>query len=454
MSTVVKRANLTECLSVSWPLILAMAGNALMMFVDRMFLSRYSEVSIQAAMPAGLTAFMVACFFQSVVSYSGTFVAQYHGAGARAACARVMGQGLWLSLFCLPFLLLSIPLGNWIFDCAGHAPDVVAEEKIYYLTLMMGNLALPFIAVVSGFFSGQGYTTLVMVANLIGNGLNIALDPIFIWGYLGVPELGIFGAALATALSQVVILAILSGALLFEKHFATRQRRRVAFVWKPLLAGRILRFGMPSGIHVLLDVSTFTVFTFITGRMDALSFSASNIGFSINHLIFAPLLGIGMGATILTGQRMGDKDLSGAVRACRNSLFLGYCYIALCLVAIGGMSEVLLDLFYPSDATFAHADYIALGKKLIAIFLAWACFDTLNIVLGGALKGAGDTRFVMFWMVGCAVLLWVPSFLILFACGASIVTLWLTMLGYCGVAGLGLLVRFLCGRWKQIRMIE
>ncbi len=449
-----KRARLSECLSVSWPLILAMAGNAIMMFVDRMFLSKYSEVSIQAAMPAGLTAFMVASFFQSVVSYSGTFVAQYHGAGARAACARAMGQGLWLSVLCLPLLLLSIPMGYWIFDCAGHAPEVVTEEKVYYLALMIGNLALPFIAAISGFFSGQGFTRLVMVANLVGNFLNIALDPLFIWGAWGIPELGILGAALATAISQFIILAILMAALLFEKHFATRQRMRVALVWKPELVTRIIRFGTPSGIHVLLDVSTFTVFTFVTGRMDALSFSASNIGFSINHLIFAPLLGIGMGATILTGQRMGDKDPSGAVRACRNTLLLGYCYIALCIVVIGTLSEPLLDLFFPSDATFAHGDYLALGKKLIAIFLAWACFDTLNIILGGALKGAGDTRFVMLWMVGCALLLWVPTFLILFACGAGIVTLWLTMLGYVIVAGTGLLIRFLCGRWKQIQVID
>ncbi len=449
-----KRGSFSECLSVSWPLILAMAGNALMMFIDRMFLSQYSEVSIQAAMPAGLTAFMIAAFFQSVVSYSGTFVAQFHGSGARAACARTMGQGLWLAVLCLPFLLLSIPLGNWIFDCAGHAPAVIAEEKTYYLALMIGNLALPFIAAVSGFFSGQGFTRLVMVANLVGNFLNIALDPLFIWGMWGLPEWGIFGAALATAVSQFVILAILVIALAFEKHFKTRHRRQVAFVWKPELLSKIVRFGMPSGVHVLLDVSTFTVFTFLTGRMDALSFAASNICFSINHLIFAPLLGIGMGATILVGQRMGDRDTRGAMRSCRNTLLLGYGYIALCILLIGGFSEPILNLFFPSDATFTQGEYLTLGKKLIAIFLAWACFDTLNIVLGGALKGAGDTRFVMLWMAGTALLLWVPSFLILFACDASIVTLWFTMLGYCIIAGTGLLIRLLCGRWKRITLIS
>ncbi len=449
-----KKGSLLECITVAWPLVLASAGNAFMMFIDRMFLSRYSEISIQAAMPAGLTAFMVTAFLLGVVNYSGTFVAQYHGAGSRAACARAMGQGVWLSVLCVPILLMTIPGGNALFDLAGHAPEVIIEEKVYYLALVIGNLAMPFSAALSGFFSGQGFTRLVMVANLIGNGLNIALDPLFIWGWGPFPELGILGAGLATAVSQYIILAILAVAIFFERHFSTSYRRAVALVWKGDLIRRITRFGLPSGIHVLLDISTFTVFVFITGRMDSLSFSASNIAFSINHLIFAPLMGIGIAATILVGQRMGDKDTKGAARVCRNSLLLGYLYLMVCVAIIGGFNETILKLFYPADATFTYEAYLSLGRNLIAIFLAWAFFDVLNIVLGGALKGAGDTRFVMLWMVGCAVLLWTPCFLTLYLLDYSITVLWLTMLFYCMIAGIGLLIRLLQGRWKKIQVIE
>ncbi len=448
-----KKGSLVECITVAWPLVLAAAGNAFMMFIDRMFLSHYSEVSIQAAMPAGLTAFMITAFLLAVVSYSGTFVAQYHGAGSRAACARAMGQGLWLSVLCVPILLITIPGGNLLFDLARHAPEVVVEEKVYYLTLVIGNLAMPFSAALAGFFTGQGFTRLVMVANLIGNGLNIALDPLFIWGWGAIPELGIAGAGLATAVSQYIIVFILAIAVFYERHFSTTYRRAVAFVWKGELIRRITRFGVPSGIHVLLDISTFTIFVFVTGRMDTLSFSASNIAFSINHLIFAPLMGIGMAATILVGQRMGNGDPSGAARVCRNTLLLGYGYIALCILVIGCFNEPILRLFYPSDATFTYAEYLGLGRQLVAIFLAWACFDVLNIVLGGALKGAGDTRFVMCWMVSIALFLWTPAFLWLYFQGYSITVLWLTMLVYVIIAGVGLLIRLLCGRWKSIKVI-
>lgn len=448
-----KKGNLMECARIAWPLVLAMTGNALMMFVDRMFLSRYSAVSIQAALPAGLVAFMVVALLQNVVAYSGTFVAQYAGAGARAACARAAGQGLWLSLLCVPLLALSLPVGFWLFDVVGHAPAVLAEEKRYYLTLVAANLALPFGAALSGFFAGRGRTRLVMVANLIGNVANIVLDPLFIWGWGPVPEMGIVGAGVATAIGQFLILAILAGAVLREPHFATRRRRNVVLAWKAPLALRIVHFGVPNGGHVLLDVGTFTVFTFVTGWLPDLEFAASNIAFAINQLVFAPLMGIGMAASIVVGQRMGDKDPEGAARGGRNALVLGWLYVLLCVAVIGGLCGPILRLFYPAGAPFAYEAYEGLGQTLIAIFLAWAFFDVLNIVLGGALKGAGDTRFVVWWVGGVAVLLWMPVLFLCYWLGCHITVLWLTMLGYVMVAGGGLLIRFLRGRWKALRLI-
>ena len=325
-----------------------------------------------------------------------------------------MGQGLWLSLACVPVLLATMPLGLWLFDLVGHAPDVLAAEKSYYLTLVVANLALPFGAALSGFFAGRGHTRLVMVANLIGNVANIVLDPLFIWGWGPIPELGIVGAGVATAIGQFLIVFILAAALCFEPHFSTNRRRRVVLAWKRPLAMRIVRFGIPNGGHVLLDVGTFTVFTFVTGWLDPIEFAASNIAFAINQLVFA----------------------------------------LLCLLIIGGLNGPILRLFYPADAPFDYAPYVTLGRHLIAIFLAWAFFDVLNIILGGALKGAGDTRFVVLWVGGTALVLWMPALFGAYALGASIEVLWLTMLGYVMIAGGGLLVRFLRGRWKEIRLIS
>lgn len=449
-----KTASYRECLTVAWPLVLAMAGSALMNFVDRIFLSRYSAVSIQAALPAGLMSFMVLAFLQNVVLYSGTFVAQFSGSGARAACARATAQGVWLAILCIPLLLISIPLGYGLFALAGHAPDVLAEERSYYLTLTVGNLFIPFSAALSGFFTGRGYTRLVMTANLIGNAINVLLDPWFIWGGAGIPRLGIVGAGMATAVGQAVIVAILAIAVFREKHFSTAYRRRVAFVMKRPLLLRIVRFGVPSGSHVLLDLSTFTVFVFLTGRLDALSFAASNIALSINHLVFAPLMGIGIAASVLVGQRIGAQDHAGAMRAGRRCVVLGIAYIILCVIFIGGFNEALLKCFYAENSPFSYTDYLALGKNLIMIFLIWAAADVFNIVLGGALKGAGDTRFIMLTIGGIALLLWVPALFILYWLGYGILPLWWTLPVYVFIAAGAFAFRFFRGGWKKHNLIH
>ncbi len=442
-----------EVLRVMWPLVFAMSANAFMVFIDRIFLARYSVEAVQAATPAGILAFVLVAFFQNIVAYSGTFVAQYAGSGARAACARTMGQGLWIAVLCAPLFLLSIPLANMIFETAGHAPQVVEQEKIYFLMLTLGNLSLPFTAAVSGFYSGRGKTRLVMVANMIGNFINVLLDPWLIWGGWFVPELGVLGAGLATAISHFVVMLILFIAVFRERHFRTLYRFRVAFAWKPKMLCHIIRYGIPSGVHVCFDCLTFTLFVFLTGRMDELSFAVSNIAFSINHLIFAPLLGIGMAATVVVGQSMGKGDASAALRTTWITQGIAALYILLCVLIIGFFCDSILQLLFPSDASFTLEDYLHYGRILVAIFLGWAFFDSLNIVLSGALKGTGDTRAVFWIILVVACLIFIPlSFIGYLFFG--IVEMWLGMLCYVIVLSMCYLWRFRGGKWQHIRLIQ
>ena len=335
-----------------------------------------------------------------------------------------------------------------------------ASEAIYpcaeaYFTIYIGGTLFALLASgLNQFIIAQGFAKTGMKLVMLGAGLNILLDPLLIWGWWGLPELGIAGAGLATALSQYLVLAILVVAVFREAHFATRRRRRVAFAWQTRALLGITRFGLPSGSHVLLDVGTFAVFVFLTGRLDALSFAASNIAFSINHLVFAPLMGLGMAANILTGQCMGDRDVAGARRVGRNCVLLGWGYLVLCAAVILGFNGPILCAFFPAHAPFTYAEFLPLSQKLIVIFLAWALFDTWNLVLGGALKGAGDTHFVMGWVCSVAVFLWMPALFGLYLADFGIVALWLSIVFYVTLAGCGLLIRFLRGRWETIRMIE
>ena len=124
-----KKGDVRDVLRTTLPLVLAMGAHAVNQFTDRVFLARYSDDAIQASLPGGILSWLFICLLVATASYSGTFVAQFHGAGSKRDAAAAYGQGLWLALAALPLILLSIPLGNALFNLAGHAPAILADEK-------------------------------------------------------------------------------------------------------------------------------------------------------------------------------------------------------------------------------------------------------------------------------------------------------------------------------------
>ena len=201
-----------EVLRVSWPLIISMGSFTMMQFADRMFLAWYNTVSIQAALPAGILSFTLICGFMALAGYSNSFVAQYFGAGDKTGCSRSTAQGVWMSVLSWPMMLALMPVGRWILRVSGHAPEVLAEEMIYFNVLMVGSVAVPLGSAVSGFFTGKGDTKTNMYANLAGNVVNVVLDYAMIFGRWGFPEMGIRGAAWATVVAGFVGPAIMFAA--------------------------------------------------------------------------------------------------------------------------------------------------------------------------------------------------------------------------------------------------
>lgn len=439
---------------IAAPLILSMASFTIMQFCDRVFLARYSSVSIQAALPAGILAHTLICFFQALAGYAGTFTAHYHGAKDPAQCVRATVQGVWLAVASWPLILLLIPLGVWFMKLSGHAPEVLAAERTYFLILMAGGIMVPLNAAIGGYFMGIGKTQINMVANALGCSLNIVLNYVMIFGHWGVPAMGIAGAAYATLISGFVTCLVQLG--LFGREPAVRNHPLLAKVWRPDLAllGRIVRFGAPSGLQLLMDIGAFALFIMLTGRMGEVALAASNIAFSINNLAFAPLLGFGLAASTVVGQHQGARNPEAAHRAGYTGLKMGLIYMCVIGATFLLFPKGYFELFRSRDAAFSTADLLVYGRTMLWLMTAWGLLDTITIILSGALKGAGDTRFVMVYMILGGWLVLVPGTLLLLHLGYGIIGLWVWLAIYVCVLALGFWWRWQKGFWKTIRVIE
>ncbi len=450
-----RRGGFSDALRIIWPLMLSNSVTAVMQFTDRIFLSRYSDVAMQASVPAGTLSFLLLCVLCVTIGYSGTFVAQFHGAGKRLSCARAMTQGFWLLAVTAPLTLLAIPLGHLLIGISGHAGDVAAAERTYFDIMMVGGLLLPPCGALDGYFTGRGFTRLVMCLSVAGSALNILLDWLLIYGHWGLPELGVAGAAYATA-GSFALSVVAKAAIAFSEPVFRGRRGRAALAFDRSLSLRILRYGIPSGVHVLLDMLTFTFFVFVIGRedvADALGFCASNVCFNINHLLFSPMLGIGMGAGILVGNYQGAGDTASAYRAGWTSIFIGWGFMGTALLLVALFFRPAVLLFLSEGTALDTGQFVALCRILVSIMATWCMFDAANVIAGGSLKGAGDTRFVMLAGILAGFGLWVPMILAVARFRPSVVNLWLTLPLYIFVLAAVLVSRWVRGKWRTIRLV-
>lgn len=455
-----------EMWRIAMPLILSMGAMTIMQFTDRVFLSRYSSVSLQAALPAGVLSHTLICLFQSIAGYSGTFVAQYHGAKKPGHCVHATIQGLWLALASWPVIIALIPLGIWLISIGGHSPDVFAAEKSYFTILMVTGVVVPLNAAASGYFMGVGRTHINLAANIIGCLINVVLDYALIFGAWGFPELGIRGAAYATAFSALVTLTILLATFFrgdavqdyvkMKSEAALSSAHTRWLLWKPnfALLMRMIRFGTPTGLQILLDLASFSLFIILTGRMGNLALAASNIAFSINHLAFAPLLGMGWAASTVVGQHQGARNSVAAKKAGFTAMRMGLIYMTLIGSTFILFPHLYIALFNPKDAVFSTQELLAVGRQMLIMLTIWGLFDSISITLSGALKGAGDTRFVMFYMAFWSWGFFVPGSILIVWAGQGILALWFWLALYICLFTGGIWFRWQKEYWKNIKLIH
>lgn len=444
-----------EVIRVSFPLVLSMGATTVMEFTDRVFLGRYSLDALAAAVPSGLMALLVMSIFMGTAGYVSVFVAQYTGAGRLDKVGRVLWQGVYFALAATVFFVACSFLGDYAFALMNHGPVLRELEVTYFsiLCIFAGFQVLG--AVFSGFFMGLGRTRPVMVVTLLGMCLNIPLDYCLINGVWVFPSWGMQGAAVATGLSWVVVATIL-GCLIFASGKDCDFSLFASLRPHGSMLLRLIRFGIPNGFQFFLDIFAFTVFTAIVGHIGVQELAATNIVLNINGIAFMPLIGFSLGTSTLVGQALGGGNPSWAERVTMASLQIAGMYTVCVGIIYLLFPEALLGLFKPEGFTQSQYAFVMdTGKSLLRIVLVYLGFDVMTFVFAGALKGAGDTAFIMkvtaVAALGCML---VPLSLGVLWQGLGIWFAWSCVLCYIVFLSLCMLVRYHLGRWREMLVID
>ena len=443
-----------ELLRVAVPLILSSGSISLMHVVDRIFLTWYSLDALAAALPAGILHWTLLALPVGLAAYVNTFVAQYDGAGKPKRVGLSLWQGIFVALLLGLLLTLLAPMAGILFRFIGHAPEVQRMETIYFGTLCAASLPVILVTTLSCFFSGRGQTMVVLWVSLAGTLVNLVLDWCLIFGQGPFPQLGILGAALATIAGQLVSLLLYIVLLLRPHHKRDYGIISECRLDRPLMR-RYLRYGLPNGFRMLIDISAFTIFVLFVGRLGTDSLAATNLVFNINTLSFLPMIGLGTAIMTLVGRRIGEGRVDVASRTTWYAFGLSSVYMSTFAAAYLFLPHLLVAPYaaYTDPAEFNKIrDLVVVLLRFAAVF---SFFDAMLIVFSSAVQGAGDTRFcLIFTSIVSLLVMLLPIWLILEYGNGDIVSCWWFCTAFIVVLGIGFLLRFLGGRWKSMRVIE
>jgi MATE family multidrug resistance protein len=435
-----------EVALLAYPIVLTQMSETMMHVIDSIFVGRLGAAQLAALGFAGVWLWTVMSIFTGTATGVQTFVSQAHGAGDERSCGGWVWQGFYavvpataLALF--TFAAVADPLWRVL----GAAGEMHEHAVAYTRVRPIGFVGASICLLLAAFFRGLGDTRTPLVAALVANATNVVLDYGLVFGRLGFPAWGISGAGVATSIAEWVAVCILAAA--FARRAAAERYQTRPQPPDRLAIRRFLRTGAPIGGQWLVDMSAFAIFTTLVARMGTSSMAATQAMISLLSLSFMQAIGIGLAATTLVGRYKGRFDLAAAARSYRSAtklaIGLGLAVAALFLLA----PDALMGL-YTRDP-----DVLRLGPPLLALAAAFQLLDAVQIVAGGALRGAGDTRWPFLVQTGLAWALRLPLvWLFAFALGGGVVGAWYAEFVFIAVLAWVLVRRFRSGAWAGVRI--
>ena len=392
-----KKDTLFELARIALPMVVSQGTFAVMIFTDRYFMSQIDSVHMAAALGGGVAAFFSFCFFTGLLSYANALTAQYLGAGELAKCSKVVTQGIVITIMCSPFLVIITYFVSGIFENVGHDPIQVELEKTYYIILMLGVIITLTNTCLSSYFAGIGRTRVVMICDVCGLLFNVPLCYVMVFGKIGLPALGIVGAGVST------IIASLFACILFIVFYLRKEHRDKFSVMSSFqidwgVLRRFWRLGFPSGLELFLNVAAFNLFLLMFQGYGIVEGASAAIVFNWDLLSFVPMIGLNIGVISLIGRFVGANDMARTDEVMSAGFFLGIVYSAILAVLYITFRFPLVEVFSPPEGDFSEIR--DLSAFMMIGLSSYVIADAMIIITGGVLRGAGDTRWLMYASVG------------------------------------------------------
>lgn len=420
--------------ALAWPVVVAELGWMLMGIVDIIMVGRLSPEAIGAVGIGSAVFVALAVFGMGLLLGLDTFVSQAYGAGSLVECHRWLLHGVYLALIVSGPVTLGAMLFVDTMPWWGLHPDVEVLTAPYLSTVAWSTLPLLLYAAFRRYLQAMNLVRPVMAVLLTANLVNVLVNWLLIFGNLGMPALGVNGAAWATVLSRVYMAVALLLVIAWYERTAPTGLFETPLRIEPPRLWRLGALGLPAAMHLTAEVGVFAAATALAGRLDPISLASHQIALNVASVTYMVPLGVASAGAVRVGHAMGRRDPWGVQRSGWTALAIGFAFMACAAIAFLVVPEPIMGLFT------TNATVIATGVSLLLIAAVFQLFDGLQGVATGVLRGLGDTRTAMISNLAAHWLLGLPvAYVLCFVVGWGVQGLWVGLCIGLVVVGLALM---------------
>lgn len=377
-----------------------------------------------------------------IVGAVAPLAAQARGARDIKAVRRIVRQGLWAAILLAALMVPVLWQIRPIFAFLGQDPQASAlAEQYIHIAVWMLFPALATIALRS-LLSAFDATRIVLVITVSGVLFNALVNYVLIFGHFGFPRLELRGAAIATALTNLMMFGLMLAYVLRHRRF--RRFHILKRFWKPDWPRfrQIFRIGTPIGLTVLAEVGLFTAAALLMGRLGTDEVAAHAIALQCASMAFMVPLGLGIAATVRVGRAYGHSDPNGITKAGWTSFMLGTGFMCLTGALFLTMGPAIVGLFLDPRLP-ENANALALAATFLVVAGVFQLVDGAQVAAAHALRGLSDTKVPMvlaifgYWAVGLPV-----AYILGFVVGWRGVGIWIGLAAGLAFVAVVLVTRF------------
>ena len=369
-------------ISMSVPPMISMLIQALYNIVDSMYVARVSEDALTAvsiAFPLQNLIIAVSCGFGIGLN---SCVARALGAKDEREVTSAATHGFILSGFhWLLFVLMGIFVTGPFLQGFTNSPEIYEMSCQYTRIVLCFSIGSMYHLYAEKLFQATGSMVLPMIFQGVGAILNIILDPIFIFGWFGIPAMGVQGAAIATVASQIFA-AVLSMVFFLKKCTAVRICLK-GFRMKKTMIGKLYTVGIPSAIMMSLPSVLVAALNSVLAAFSATAIAVFGLYIKIQTFVYMPANGVIQGMRPIMSYNYGAGNRKRMKETLKASLEAAGVIMALGTLLFMAFPQMIMKLFD------ANEEMMSIGVPMLRMIAAGFLISTVGCVLSGAFEALG-----------------------------------------------------------------